>query len=82
MQILTLLNRTDWTQDALADAVGVDQSTISRVAYRKRNASLQLALQIEAATEGKVKAEDVPMSRRARRALRDLRKRQGAKSAA
>ena len=69
-----LFRDDDWTEERLAAAVGADQSTLNRLRRRKRQAGLGLALRIERATAGLVRAEDVPMSRSARKDLRSLRK--------
>ena len=63
----------DWTQDRLASEARTTQGTISHLCAGTRKASLALALRIERATGGQVRAEDVPMTRRARVDLRELR---------
>ena len=70
MRLEELLELPEWTQDRLALAARTTQGTISRLAQRKRKASLGLVLRIEAATGGLVKAEDIPMTRRARADLK------------
>jgi len=75
MTLDRLLKEPDWTEERLALAVGVDQSTVNRLRRRGRKASLGLALRIEEATAGIVRAEEVPMSRAARRDLARLRTR-------
>lgn len=89
MNLDKLLSQPDWTEERLAELVRraglrrTNQSTINRLRNRKRTAGLELALAIEAATEGQVTAEDVPLSRRARAGLRRIRGlQQGASSSA
>lgn len=54
-------------------AAGTSQGTISRLVQGKRKASLGLALRIERGTGGLVRAEDLPMTRSARKDLRLMR---------
>ncbi len=75
MTLDRLLKEPDWTEERLAAAVGVDQSTVNRLRRRQRRAGLGLALRIEAATGGLVRAEDLPMSKEARRDLAQVRER-------
>ena len=69
-----MLKRPGWTQERVAASARTSQGTISRLTQRRRKAGLGLALRIEKATEGLVRAEDIPMSPSARRDLRELRK--------
>ena len=68
-----LFLRTEWTEERLARAALMDQSTVNRLRRNKRVAGLGLALRIESATGGLVKAEHVPMSPSSRRDLRAIR---------
>lgn len=45
------------TQRAFADALGVDQSVVSRLSRKKMNPGLPLAVRIESATGGAVPAK-------------------------
>lgn len=62
-----------WTEERLASEAGADQSMINRLRTGARKASLPLALRIEKATSGKVRAEEIPMKRASRAALSGLR---------
>ena len=85
MRIDELLADPAWTEERLARAVRrhlprgarTSASTICRLkrGARKqtRAASLALALAIERATDGKVAAEDIPLSPGSRRMLREMR---------
>jgi len=74
-----LLSQPGWTEERLVAAVRrgglrkTSQSTVNRLRNGKRVAGLALALAIEAATGGQVKAEELPISRRTRSALRGVR---------
>ncbi len=50
-----------------------NQSTLNRIRNGDRQASLSLALAIEAVTRGEVRAEELPLSAATRRALRVVR---------
>lgn len=69
MRLSELFETTDWTEEDLASEVGVDQSTINRLRNERRTASLGLAVRIERATKGAVRAKDLPLSEQA---VRDL----------
>ena len=73
MKLSRLFVETEWTEEKLAAAVGVSQPTINKLRHEKRSASLGLALRIERATEGLVRADDLPLSRSARRDLEMVR---------
>ena len=85
MRIDDLLADPEWTEERLARAVRrhlprgarTSASTICRLKRggrkQRRTASLELALAIERATEGRVGAEDVPLSAASRRMLREMR---------
>lgn len=60
------------TEEAFAELVQTDQGSINR-ARRGIRASLQLAISIERATNGTVRAEELPLTKSSRRALRALR---------
>ena len=60
-------------EDVLAKRCRTSQSTINRLRNKRRKAGLALALRIEAATDGQVRAEDLPMTRKTRESLRILR---------
>ena len=63
-------------EDAFAKRARTTQSTVNRLRNRKLKAGLVLALRIEEATDGQVRAEDLPLAPRTRAALRMLRSRQ------
>ena len=67
---------TGWAEEQLAAAVRVRQSMINRLRRAKRQASLELALRIEDATGGRVRAEEVPMAKATRQSLRTIRARE------
>ncbi len=69
MKLDRLFQKSDWTEELLATAVGVDQSTINRLRTGDRNAGLGLAVRIERATKGMVTAAELPMTKDARRDL-------------
>ena len=73
MRLDQLFHTTAWTEKKLADFVETGQPTISRLRRRDGNGSLGLAIRIEKATDGKVRAEDVPLSKKSRRELRMFR---------
>ena len=60
MDLATYLREAGMTASALADAVGVRVSTITRLRDGSRAASLDLALRIERATNGKVTPKELP----------------------
>ena len=79
-----LLDRQEWTVTRLCAEIAktgpkVWPSTLARLRRegvpeeQQRDASLSLALAIEQATEGMVRAEEVPLSARTRSALARLR---------
>lgn len=91
MKLDRLLATTDWTLEALADAVRAHlprgsrttAATLARLLRTEtgtgprrqtRTASLALALAIERATGGAVRAEDVPMAAASRGLLRNVRR--------
>lgn len=82
MTLEKLFSETDWTEEALADAVGVDQSTINRLRHKKRQAGVVLSIRIGHATGGKVRPADLPMSKKARRDLLAIQSVSGAERAA
>lgn len=53
------LSDTQTPQAAFAARVGVDQTTISRIARKRVAPSLELALRIKEATSGAVQPEDL-----------------------
>lgn len=79
MKLERMLQRKEWTEEKLAARLrkrgfpDAAQSTINRLRHRKRRASLELALAIEAVVGGLVTAEELPLSKRTRRALRGVR---------
>lgn len=73
MTLDRLFETTDWTEERLAKAAKVGQPTINRLRNQKRTASLGLALRIEEATGGKVRAQDLPLSKQATRDLKMVR---------
>ena len=75
MTIDAFLKTTGWTEKhlGLLCKPPVRQHTINRLRRRERKASLDVALGIERATEGRVGADEVPLSKRTRRALDQLR---------
>ena len=79
-----LLSLEEWTEERLAARVRkyglykTNQSTINRLRKRTRCASLELALAIEAVTNGAVRAEVIPLSSDTRRALKRIRSLAGA----
>jgi DNA-binding transcriptional regulator YdaS (Cro superfamily) len=62
-------------EEVFARRAKTTQSTVNRLRNRKLRASLVLALRIEEATNGQVRAEDLPLTPRTRAALRSLRSR-------
>lgn len=79
MKLNGLLRREEWTEEKLAAALRkrgfhrAAQSTINRLRNRKRKASLEFALALEDAVGGLVTAEELPLSKRTRKALRGVR---------
>ena len=79
MNLDRLLSRPEWTEEKLAAKVRkrglskTNQSTINRLRKKTRRASLELALAVEDAADGMVTAEELPLSKRTRRALRRIR---------
>ena len=72
MELASYLSERDLSDTTFAKAVGSDQGSISR-ARRGERVGLGLALRIEHATSGLVRAEDLPLTRASRKALRGLR---------
>lgn len=68
--------------DLAARIPGCHPSTILRIRKRQRRASLALALAIERASNGEIKAESLPLSRSSRAALAQLRREAAATRAA
>jgi len=73
VDIDAFLLENDWTEEQLAGAARSTQSTINRLRRKALEAGLELSLRIEAATGGKVTAEEVPMTRETRQALTVVR---------
>lgn len=61
------------SEAALAKRTGLSVPTINRIKRRKRTAGLRTALSIEAATDGAVRAEDLPLTDDTRAVLSRLR---------
>lgn len=59
MTLLDHLSATDESVASFADRLGVARNTIRKIAYRQRQPSLELAVRITAATDGKVTADDM-----------------------
>ena len=85
MTIGAFLKRERWTETKLAHEVekalpgcSTSQTTIHRLKRRQQRARLELALAIERATDGRVRAEEVPLTRASRRTLELLRSRSAA----
>ena len=80
MTIDRFLRSARWTEARLALEVrktapdlSTSQATIHRLRRRGQKASAEVAIAIELATDGKVRAEEVPMARVTRWALAQLR---------
>ena len=73
MKLEKLFEFTNWTETQLAQAVGVSQPMINKLRRKNCTASIGLALRIEKATLGKVKAEDVPLGARGKKDLAMIR---------
>ena len=79
MTLKRLLSDPDWTEHRLVTALrraglkNTRQGTVNRIKNRTRNAGIGFALAIEAATDGAVTAEELPLSRETRAALRRIR---------
>lgn len=69
MTLSDWLRTQGWTQEQLGQAVGCEQSTVSRIVAGKMSISLHLALKIQQVTEGQVMAETLPISQKSREAL-------------
>jgi len=67
-----------WTEEQLAAAARIDQSTVNRIRRRVRKVSVGLALRIEAATGGRVRADELPMTKGTQQALSVVRMSTGA----
>lgn len=63
MTLLDHLNATGEGVVAFADRIGVARSTLRKIAYRQRQPSLDLAVRITAATNGKVTPADLIVER-------------------
>lgn len=64
----------------LARRLGIAGSTLSRICAGHREASIKLALRIEIATDGAVRAHEVPLSEGSRVALEIMRATDGARA--
>ena len=64
------------TDTAAAELLGIDQSMVTKLKNRTRNASLSLALEIERRTGAEIGANELPLTKNTRRALRLLRESQ------
>jgi DNA-binding transcriptional regulator YdaS (Cro superfamily) len=76
VKLETYLRRERLTDTAFARRVGASHATIQRLqiaGIEARTASLDMALRIEKATQGAVKAEELPISKASRRVLKALR---------
>jgi hypothetical protein len=73
MTLAKWMKKADRTDESLARAVGCHRSTITRIRSKERTANAGLALAIELETGGEVQAEELPLSDRARGALRMFR---------
>lgn len=76
MKLGAYLKARDLTDSAFARLLGVSPATIQRIQIsgtHSRTASLALALRIEQATGGEVAADELPLSKASRRALRGIR---------
>jgi transcriptional regulator with XRE-family HTH domain len=73
MTLSDWLRTQGWTQEQLAQAVGCEQATVSRIAAGKVSISLHLALKVQQVTDGQVLAETLPISQKSREALSILR---------
>lgn len=69
MKLSDFLIDKGWTQVQLAEKVGCDPATVCRAVAEQGTISLGLALRFQAATDGAVRAEDLPISQRSREAL-------------
>lgn len=70
MKLDKWMERYDHTDESAATVLGCDRSTVTRLRTEARNASLALALGIEASTGGEVRAEELPLTEETRAALR------------
>ena len=75
MKLERFLGQAGLSDQQFADLLNVDTSTVNRVRSGARTASLALALQIEAASNGQVRAEELPLTPRTQKALAGLRAR-------
>lgn len=64
---------TDQSDVDVGELCGVAASTINRLRRKRMRASVELSLQIERGTKGRVRAEDLPLTRRTRLSLATLR---------
>ena len=74
MTLDRFLAESRFTQVTLATKAGLHQSTVSRLAAGRMNASISVALRIEQASSGIVRAEHLPMSPGTRASLKVVRK--------
>jgi len=75
MTLAAYLRRSHESVSGLARELGCSQPHLFRLISGERKASVWLALQIEERTDGKVRAEQVPMTLRSRERLRKFLKR-------
>ena len=79
MKLARLLLLPDWPEKRLVAELRryglkkTRQGTVNRVRNGTRTAGLVLALAIEAVTDGEVKAEELPLSKRTRQAIKRIR---------
>lgn len=64
MTLLDHLSSTGEGVAAFADRIGVARSTVRKIAYRQRQPSLDLAVKIIKATNGRVRASDMVVGQR------------------
>jgi transcriptional regulator with XRE-family HTH domain len=72
-KLTRVLDDLGWSDQKLADLSGVGRVTITRGRLEQRNFSLEDSLAIAAALEGRIRAEDLPMKEKSRRALDRMR---------
>ncbi len=73
MRLQQLMAETDWTERTLGDEVGVSQVSIHRIKSGDQQPRAVLALRIEVATHGAVKAHEMPLSSASQEDLAFLR---------
>lgn len=76
-KLATVMDELGWSDQKLADLSGVGRVTIARGRQEVRNFSLEDALAIEAALSGRIRAEDLRLKEKSRRALLRIRAMQG-----